>query len=530
MKKLSFITNSLNKKKVATILFFDAVLDFISYFIPFAFTLYLKQPFTVEKGLIVVGLFIFLKIITLIGNNIIYRYLENYIYEFTNLQYENFYKELSKLPTETISKYQTGYFDRIIGKLIFFTGNIISSKYIGIVVSFYFLFYTFYKQSIYLLLIAIITVTILILLSVYLQKKAKKQLDELYEKEYEYSSIYLDFISNIRTVKLLNNIDYFVDVLKKQGSITYQGNSKYIRIINLEKFSRGLLIFILFSLGLLKALYDLSNGIDTLGVIVFYIAMSNQMNNVIQRLTKTIIDFFQFNILLQKVKEIFISVDNRRILNRFKSLIIKDITISYPNTNLEIKINDFIVNPGDKISITGKSGQGKTSFLNLILGNISSYSGDVLIDNKNLKDYKLDFGVVSQEIELFNVTIKENLCLGNKISDEELEKYLKELDLGEIFLFENGLNTIVGEKGLKLSTGQKRRINILRSYLMNKDIYILDEPTSNLDKQTEEIVVKFILKYFKDKTLIITTHNDKINEVCNKFYIFKDHKLVEKTK
>lgn len=60
---------------------------------------------------------------------------------------------------------------------------------------------------------------------------------------------------------------------------------------------------------------------------------------------------------------------------------------------------------------------------------------------------------------------------------------------------------------------------------MNKDIYILDEPTSNLDKHTEDVVVKFILKYFRDKTLIIATHNDKINEICNKFYAFKNHKL-----
>ena len=101
--------------------------------------------------------------------------------------------------------------------------------------------------------------------------------------------------------------------------------------------------------------------------------------------------------------------------------------------------------------------------------------------------------------------------------------YLKELELTEIELFQDGLNTIVGEKGLKLSTGQKRRLNILRSYLLDKNIYILDEPTSNLDKKTEEVVVNFILKYFKDKTLIIVTHNEKINDVCNNFYQFKSH-------
>ena len=126
------------------------------------------------------------------------------------------------------------------------------------------------------------------------------------------------------------------------------------------------------------------------------------------------------------------------------------------------------------------------------------------------------------------MSIKDNLCLDKKITDNEITNYLNELELDEILMFEDGIYTVVGEKGLKLSTGQKRRINILRSYLMNKDIYILDEPTSNLDSHTEEIVVNFILKYFKDKTLIITTHNEKINKVCNKFYHFENHKLTQK--
>ena len=97
--------------------------------------------------------------------------------------------------------------------------------------------------------------------------------------------------------------------------------------------------------------------------------------------------------------------------------------------------------------------------------------------------------------------------------------------MDDILAFEDSINTVVGEKGLKLSTGQKRRINILRSFLMDKSIYILDEPTSNLDKHTEEVVVKFILKYFKNKTLIIVTHDEKFESICNKFYEFKNHIL-----
>ena len=252
------------------------------------------------------------------------------------------------------------------------------------------------------------------------------------------------------------------------------------------------------------------------------------MGFIFDELSGTIVNCFELKALKKKCIELFDKLDNRKTLKKFNKIELTDIDLKYKGSNFDIIVDSMIINSNDKISITGKSGQGKTSMINLILGNISTYNGQVKIDDNNLKDVRLDIGAVSQEIELFNMSIKDNLCLDKKIGDEEIIKYLKELELDELLLFDDGIYTIVGEKGLKLSTGQKRRINILRSYLMNKDIYILDEPTSNLDKHTEEIVVNFILNHFKDKTLIIATHNEKINEICNKFFVFNDHKLIEK--
>lgn len=285
------------------------------------------------------------------------------------------------------------------------------------------------------------------------------------------------------------------------------------------------MIVVPFALGLIKAAIDLSQGIDTLGIITFYISLQVEMGFVFEELSGTIISWYELKAIKNKLISIFKNLDNRKEFKSFKEIQLSDIVIQYPKSNLEIKVDNLIINDNDKISITGQSGQGKTSIINLILGNIDSYKGQISIDGKDLKDVKLDIGTVSQEIELFNMSIKDNLCLDKKISDEEIIRYLEELELNEVLLFEDNIYTIVGEKGLKLSTGQKRRINILRSYLMNKDIYILDEPTSNLDKHTEEIVVNFILKYFKNKTLIIATHNEKINEICNKFYTFENHQL-----
>ena len=269
----------------------------------------------------------------------------------------------------------------------------------------------------------------------------------------------------------------------------------------------------------------MKNGVDTLGIIAFFISLHVEMGFIFEELSKTIINWFELRAIKNKLVDIFSNLDERSKKDDFMEIILQNINITYPKTNLNILVPELIINKSDKVSITGKSGEGKTTLVNLLLGNIENFTGNITIDNKPLKDNLLDIGVVSQETELFNMSIRDNLCLDKNVSDEKLMEYLHELELNEIELFEEGLNTIVGEKGLKLSTGQKRRLNILRSYLLNKNIYILDEPTSNLDKHTEELVVNFLIKHFQNKTLIIVTHNEQINKVCNKFYQFKNHKL-----
>ena len=123
----------------------------------------------------------------------------------------------------------------------------------------------------------------------------------------------------------------------------------------------------------------------------------------------------------------------------------------------------------------------------------------------------------------------ENICLGKRISNETLSEYLKDAGLDEwINDLENGLDTLVGEKGIKLSAGQKQRLNIIRGILLDKEIYILDEPTSNLDSLSENKIYDMINKYLKDKTCLIVTHRPKLTEICNKHYCFDKRIMLEK--
>lgn len=524
---INFIFGMLNKKKVALCLFLEAFLDFIYYAIPYTFTLFLTMPFTVEKAIIVASIFIFSKSIRCFILWLERKIMDNYLYEYSNIQYLEYYKKLTKIPTETLSKYQTGYLQNIIEKITSLIKKILSAEYLGIVLSFAFFFYTAYNQSITLFAISLVLSILCVLLSVRILKRANNTLEELYEQDYEYSSVYQDYISNIRTVKALNNNKYFQNNITVKANKCYIKNKKYVGYYSFEELVRNVLIIIPFALALIKAVIDLSNGIDTLGIIAFYISLQTEMGFIFDELSNTIVSWFELKAIKGKITDIFKNLDNRKVIKSFDKLTLDNINIHYAESNFDIKVPSLVLEKNDKICILGKSGQGKTSILNLLLGNIDSYSGNINIDNYKLSDCRLDIGIVSQEIELFNMSIKDNLCLGKNISDEELINYIKELELNEILMFKDGIYTLVGEKGLKLSTGQKRRINLLRSYLMDKDVYVLDEPTSNLDEQTEKVVVNFILNHFTDKTLIIATHNKEIKKTCTKFYEVQNHILTK---
>ena len=130
-------------------------------------------------------------------------------------------------------------------------------------------------------------------------------------------------------------------------------------------------------------------------------------------------------------------------------------------------------------------------------------------------------------MDLFDLSIRDNLLLGKGVSDKKLKEYLDDAGLLDwVNSLEYGLDTLVGEKGVRLSTGQKQRLNIIRGILLDKDIYILDEPTSNLDQVSEQKIYDMISKYLKDKTCIIVTHRMELTKLCNKHYYFKDKEMI----
>ena len=215
-------------------------------------------------------------------------------------------------------------------------------------------------------------------------------------------------------------------------------------------------------------------------------------------------------------------------------------TIKFQNLNFSYKetlVLDSLnlrINKGDFIGIYGKSGSGKSTFLNILSGLINSDEGYFYVDNeritsKNILNWFNTISYVPQNNFIFDDSIKNNICLS--IQNEEIDQKLLEKSIYCSALEDLSIdidNFMCGEDGKYLSFGQKQRLAIARAIYQNKDIIILDECTSNLDDRSESKIIERFKNHLSDKTGIIVSHKFISLEICNKIFEMKDGKLLER--
>lgn len=201
---------------------------------------------------------------------------------------------------------------------------------------------------------------------------------------------------------------------------------------------------------------------------------------------------------------------------------VKNLTFSYDQSPLLSNIS-FTINRGDRFQIKGASGMGKSTLLNLICGMIYPLNGDIVYSGRNLNGLDLELlhnriGFVRQENLLLNRSIKENLVLGcSKKSDEYIFDVCRRVALLDVInKFQDGLNTIIGENGFKLSKGERQRLILARVLLRDVDVIILDEPSSSLDPFSERIIINTLKEFYSDKIVIVVSHRDTLHKICTK--------------
>lgn len=237
--------------------------------------------------------------------------------------------------------------------------------------------------------------------------------------------------------------------------------------------------------------------------------------------------------LLDNVNEISDHNKSENLIIKNKDIVFENVTFSYPDGTIALKNISTKIKGGSTVALVGKSGSGKSSFVNLIPRFYNITSGDIKIDGQSIKNLNIvslrkEIALVSQEIILFDDTIKSNIAYGKiNASDEEIitasnnavaDEFIKKLP--------NGYDSIIGENGVMLSGGQKQRLSIARAMLKNSSIILLDEATSALDTESETKVKYAIDNLIKNRTTIVIAHRLSTIKNANKIIVLNEGQLV----
>lgn len=325
--------------------------------------------------------------------------------------------------------------------------------------------------------------------------------------------------------KLTN--DFFSSIIKYlwYGNITWSSTNIISKIVEVLIYTIG--IFFLFP------------GIS-LGTIVAMGTYSGKFWNPIRNLFITMDDFIESMTYLERILETIdepitiTNIDNpvrKEIIGDIK---FKDVVFSYNEDKVILDKVSFEVKPGQKIAIVGETGSGKTTIANLMARFYDINSGEILIDDIDIRVYDLNtlrrqISIMQQDNYLFTDTIMNNLKYGNsKMTDKDVIKICKKLDLDSwINEFDKGYYTVLENHGNTLSDGQRQLISYIRILINDPKILVLDEATSKIDVKTESIIQKKINALLKDKTTITIAH--RLSTIVNSdiIMLIKDKKVYE---
>jgi subfamily B ATP-binding cassette protein MsbA len=417
-----------------------------------------------------------------------------------------------------------------------------SLKLISNIFTFFFILLFMFKQDSKLTLLIMITFPMLYFLNVFFSKRIKLA----YKKVRNSTSLVNNHLqTSLTSVLLIKTFTSENSEGEKFKELNNQNKNDYLEAMKYQTvFSPAIDLVNYLGLGivLLYSGNQIIKGEQTIGNLVAYMAYLKMLQNPIRSFTQMVSRFQQAVVSYSRIIEIFDSepkittVKDSMQLEKFSSRIVfENVTFSYKNNiNVLNKVN-FDMKYGEVTAIVGISGSGKSTITKLIERLYDVTDGKILIDSHDIKKYSLkslrnNIGLVSQDIELIDGTIYENIIYGqpNK-SDKEVIKAIEAANLVEfINNLPKGVETEVGEKGIKLSGGQKQRIAIARIFLKNAPVLILDEATASLDNESERYIQESLDQLLEKRTSIVIAHRLSTIQKADQILVLDQGMIVEK--
>ena len=459
----------------------------------------------------------------------------------------------TKLQQQEVAYYDKNPVGRIITRITsdvdalneLFTSGVIDvlGDLVSIIVIVGMMFFLDWKLAI----VSLITVPLLFAATNWFRKRARAGFDKVRTRTAKLNAFLQEHISGAQTVQLFNaeqkaqdNFHHINDEYRDANIETIYYYSIFYPLVD---FIGAIGIALVIWFGGYMILTDISAGRDalTIGVIIAFVQYSQQLFQPIRDLSD------KFNVLQAAIvasHRIFLLLDlpvqietpevPKKTGKAVGNIEFQNVWFAYKDEDYVLKNVSFSINVGESVALVGHTGSGKTTVTNLLMRFYDVQKGKITLDGVDLRDWDLEslrenFAVVLQDVFLFSGSLADNIRLGNKeISDEKVVWAAREVHADEFIdkLPEN-YNSLVKERGAGLSVGQKQLVSFARALAFEPSILVLDEATSSIDTETEQLIQRAVDRVMQSRTSLIVAHRLSTIQKCDRILVFHHGELRE---
>ncbi|MCR5405081.1 MAG: ABC transporter ATP-binding protein/permease [Butyrivibrio sp.] len=397
----------------------------------------------------------------------------------------------------------------------------------------------------------LLIIIVLIILTVISTKMLKPRLNDIGRQNQQTQSRIakwrLQAIYGLKDVKVLNRQDFFIRNYYEQGRIGADIDRNYAVLNSVPRlmietvFMAVVLLYVLIYIAGGGDATELLPQLTAFGVAAVRIMPSaNRINTYITTIAynQYSLDFVYANLTESMKSNKAMRAERAKIagpaLHLENEITLRNITFAYPDSEQNIFTDaNMTVKKGQSVGIMGPSGAGKSTIVDILLGLLHVQKGEILCDGSNIfsnyDSWLSQIGYIPQSIYLVDESIRENIAFGidaDEIDDDRIWEVMEEAQLAEfVRTLPEGLDTTIGDRGVRLSGGQRQRIGIARALYHNPEILVFDEATSALDNETEAAVMEAVNSFHGKKTMVIIAHRLNTIEKCDVIYEVRDEKI-----
>lgn len=371
-----------------------------------------------------------------------------------------------------------------------------------------------------LAVLTFIIIPFLICLSIYFSRKMSRAFSQMFADIADFNARVENNVSGIRVVKAFANEDHEIDQFAVNNGRFRTTKLVTYKVMAWNSSISHLLMKVISIFVLGCGTWFVIQKQMTFGEFMAFVLLSNifltpikQINSVIETYPKGIAGFRRYLELLNTAPDEEDVPDAIKVQHLEGDIEYKDVTFGYEGKGKVLNHIHFSVKKGETVALVGPSGAGKTTICSLLPRFYDIDSGSIRIDGMDIRDMTIQslrqqIGIVQQDVFLFDGSIRENIAYGKlDATEEEIWDAARRAQMEDLILgLPDGLNTFIGERGVKLSGGQKQRLSIARMFLKNPPILILDEATSALDTETEAAIQKALNELSQGRTTLVIAH------------------------